>query len=241
MLTNIYYYNNYKNQLLRNKDSSIKKIRQEQFFENALKKSEQTDTSDKNILMNKAYNSKVISYISDIASSINELKSSTNSLIKEFNSMNKSLRYKGEDETFNILKDEIDDFVYTYNVSTDIFNENIEDNNYLKEYYNDTKGVLLKNKSALNNIGVYLDKDKKLSFDEESFDNMSTNQKINNLREVGQIFNSINDNTNEILKVPLTNHMEFKNFNYYFNYKINTTYNDTFKLIESGTLFDIAI
>ncbi len=240
MLTNIYYYNNYRNQLLKNKSNSAKKIKQEHFSDNDIKNG-QKNNSDNNIMMNKAYNSKVISYISDIASSINELKSSTNSIIKEFRSMNKSLKYKGEEETFNILKDEIDDFVYTYNVSTDVFNENVEDSNYLKDYYKDTKNILLNNERPLKSLGIHLDNNKKLSFNEEEFDSMTTTQKLSTLREVGQVFSNINEDTNEILKVPLTRHMEFKSFNYYFNYKINTTYNDTFKLVETGTLFDIAI
>lgn len=239
MLTNIHYYNNYRNSVLNNKGSRNQKKQAEKFLNNL--STENTKSSDKSILMNKAYNPKVISYISDIASTVNELKTSTNSIIKEFKSINKSFKYKGETETFNIIKDELDDFIDAYNTSTDIFNKNVKESNYLKDYYSDIKGTLNKNVAQLNNIGVKLDENNKLTFDEEEFDNISLSDKVDSLKNVRGIFENLNEETNEVLKVPLSKHLQFKSFNYYFNYKINTTYNDTFKLVETGTLIDIAV
>ncbi len=238
MLTDIYYYNNYRNNLLNSRGSSKQRLKQENNTKN-MTKVESID--DKSIRLNKAYNPKVISYISDIASSVNELKSSTNSIRKEFREVSKSFKYKGEEETFNIIKDEIDDFLEAYNTSTDIFNKDLKDSSYLKDYYNEIQGSIKKNIKPLNNLSIYLDKDNKLHFNEEEFDNSSLESKVASIKNLSKLFKKVNNETNEVLKVPLSNHLDFKSFSYYFNYKINSTYNDTFKLVETGTLIDIAI
>lgn len=242
MLTNLYYYDNYKNKLLSNskKTDSVKTAKQEQFLNLNLKNSEKA-SNDKSILLNKAYNAKVVSYISDVATSVNELKSSTSAVIKEIKYFNKSLKHRGEKESLNIVKDELDSFVSTFNLATEIFDENIKDSNYLKDYYNKIGSVFSEDEDVLNDVGIKIGADNKLTFDEEFFDSEITTEKFNSLKNLGDVFSKFNNNTNEILQVPLSKHMEFKNFNYYFNYKINTTYNDTFRLVESGTLIDIAV
>ncbi len=247
MLTDIYYYNNYRNHLLgksSTKSASAKKTKQELFFNSISKANERTENTskqDKGILMTKAYNSEVISYISNIAGSVNELKSATSSIMKEFKDMNRNLKYRGEEETYEIIKDEIDYFVSTYNIATEVFNESAKESNYLKEYYDDISDVVKGNKKVLNSLGIGIDKNNQLYFDEKEFDNMSSVNKITTLRNAKNVLDEFNNTTNEILQVPLSQHMQFKNFNYYFNYKINTAYNDSFKLVETGTLIDIAV
>ncbi len=240
MLTNIYYYNNYRDQILgKTKGMSVKKSKQEQFY-NSINKQQKVDDEEKSIQLNRAYNNSVLNYINDVAGVVNELKSSANALVKEFNGINKSFKYKGEEETFNILKDGIDEFVFTYNLSSDVIESDVSASKLLNDYYADVTDVLKGNSKALNELGIYFDNNK-LAFNEEKFDNIPLTQKVPLLRASTNVFNTFNTNTNEILKVPLSNHLQFKSFNYYFNYKINATYGDTFKLVESGTLFDMAI
>ena len=81
----------------------------------------------------------------------------------------------------------------------------------------------------------------KLFFDENYFDSLSPKNISENIKELREFCKSIYNDTCEIMTVPMEEHMNFKNLNYYYNYIFSNEKPNTVKIIETGMLVDIIL
>ncbi len=59
--------------------------------------------------------------------------------------------------------------------------------------------------------------------------------------QIKKFYRNIYEKMCEFMSQPMSSHMEFKDFSYYFNYSGNYDKNNSFKLIEQGILVDISM
>jgi len=193
------------------------------------------------ICLNKTFSQNVVEYAHTVYSTILNLKDTSKQLldfIEEYKTVEDKI------ETLDASKKE---------QVADIFNKKAQSfvNSYDAAYYfakdQSHSKVLLDFSSELSYIAAqHQDITKKL--EASSIDNpfevtnitvaKDTVEKLENIKSfVDEIYGS----TQKLMGKPMAAHMNFSGLGYYYNYKLSVYYSNTFELIESGMIVDVAL
>lgn len=230
MVTTMQFYSDYRPYIIKNykgnsKDVTIPKTFKDSYIKNLSRGKE--DAAQTKQILNKAYKSDVTSYIKDVANTVNDFKSATSKLKKTLVKRNKV----SEDELKENVKYEKKDLIDAYNNIKEQIEKPVHSDE-LKSFYENINSTFEREKDALKSMGLVY-KDGTLRATKTKPEDIK-----NNILEVVQAVDSIIDDTNEVLKKPITEHMNFKGFNYYCNYNVDGLYKNTFKLVEEGMVLD---
>lgn len=230
MVTTMQFYSDYRPYIIKNykgnsKEVSIPKSFRDSYIKNLAKGKE--DAANTKQILNKAYKSDVTSYIKDVANTVNDFKSVTSKLKKTLVKRNKM----SDDELKETVKYEKKDLIDAYNNIKEQLEKPVHSDG-LKEFYENLNSTFETEKEAFKSMGLVY-KDGTLRAIKTKPENIR-----NNILEVVQAVDGLVEDTNEVLKKPLTEHMEFKGFNYYCNYNVDSLYKNTFKLVEEGMVLD---
>lgn len=232
MITNLFYYDHYRPYILKeNKSKPLETSSSKSFMKSESSESEQ----EFSYFLNKAFKDDIKSYVSKISNSFNSLKNITNYLALKLNN-----KFEIHENVENSAK-QIHKFAEKYNQFLDFYNSDYNANKNFSEYVTSVQNTINENKDTLENIGIYLTSNNKLSlsedFSQETLKGCSNNI-LNNLKYVCDV---IYQKTFETMKEPLTSYMNFKDFSYYFNYSMDKNNMKTFTLLERGLLVDIEV
>ncbi|MDR1531136.1 MAG: hypothetical protein LBS62_02960 [Clostridiales bacterium] len=237
MLTQIFYYNYYKPYLIdgygskRTETPRRPKILENMYFD---------ARKDSTFLLNKTLRSDVVHYINDISSNVNGVKESSKNVMFDMEGFNNNVYRCGEQTARKWLTEDLSKFAGEYNKAV-VFFETQEHSAALKDFALSLREKTETNNSRLHYVGISLDAHDSLDFDKKYFSGLNQDSINIAIGETVDFFNLIYSESGDILKAPLTDHMQFKFLGYYYNYKYGTYETDTFKVIETGMVVDKAI
>lgn len=239
MLTNLYYYDYYRPYILKNEN--LKSINRR----NTTKSNEDTSSSYSSeanestksfsFFLNKSLKNEIINYASTISKDFNSMKDTARFMSNKLNKNNLSDKENIED-----ISNGLDDFVNEYNEYLDFAEDNYENSNVLRDYAENVITMVSENKDYLAQIGININEDKKLTIDKTKFE-----KNINNITDISEnikkMYNDIYEDTCAVMNMPLSQHMNFKNLSYYYNYKYASIDYKTFNITDTGMLVDIRL
>ncbi len=224
MISTLHYYNSYKPFIL---DKEKIRERKTSPYKAYSKQASQYKDTELTYFLNKALNDNVKSYMFELSSNFNGLKNSANSIYEQM--------YYGL-PTDN-LEESFQDFTHTYNRFVGFLEENTENSSGFKNILEKTKNIVDSNISTLNDIGINISNAGFLSLK----NNMDIKKSNIDLEKAQKFYLDFYDKMCDFMKEPMSNHMNFKDFSYYFNYSGDYNKNSSFKLIEQGILVDISL
>lgn len=222
MISTLHYYNSYKpfildRQRARERKASPYKQTQGQKYKD----------TELTYFLNKSLNDNIKSYMFELSSNFNGLKNVANNIYEKM--------YYGL--SLDTLDENFEKFTHTYNRFKGFLEENTENSGNFTNILEKTKDIINENVDILDNIGI--------DISENGFLKLRKDDDTKNYNvEDGQIkkfYRNIYEKMCEFMSQPMSSHMEFKDFSYYFNYSGNYDKNNSFKLIEQGILVDISM
>ncbi|MCI8804494.1 MAG: hypothetical protein HFE59_01105 [Clostridiales bacterium] len=249
MLTNIFYYDFYKPYIFKNEKIASKHPVNYPKTENR-KTSSFSGQSEENkneysFFLNKSFKNEIVNYAETISIDLNSIKNLAKNIINKTDSYFDTVKEN--------LKSELKEFKKRYNTYTDFADKNYKHSPLLSNFSDSLKYRVESNYELLSKFGISyvggnVDADEnleseygKLFFDENYFDSLSTKNISENIKELREFCKSIYNDTCEIMTVPMEEHMNFKNLNYYYNYIFSNEKPNTVKIIETGMLVDIIL
>lgn len=222
MISTLHYYNSYKpfildRQRARERKASPYKQTQGQKYKD----------TELTYFLNKSLNDNIKSYMFELSSNFNGLKNVANNIYEKM--------YYGL--SLDTLDEKFEKFTHTYNRFKGFLEENTENSGNFTNILEKTKDIINENVDILDNIGI--------DISENGFLKLRKDDDTKNYNvEDGQIkkfYRNIYEKMCEFMSQPMSSHMEFKDFSYYFNYSGDYDKNNSFKLIEQGILVDISM
>lgn len=222
MISTLHYYNSYKpfildRQRARERKASPYKQTQGQKYKD----------TELTYFLNKSLNDNIKSYMFELSSNFNGLKNVANNIYEKM--------YYGL--SLDTLDENFEKFTHTYNRFKGFLEENTENSGNFTNILEKTKDIINENVDILDNIGI--------DISENGFLKLRKDDDTKNYNvEDGQIkkfYRNIYEKMCEFMSQPMSSHMEFKDFSYYFNYSGDYDKNNSFKLIEQGILVDISM
>lgn len=229
MLTSLYYYNyykpfifdknirfNYKNYIYYDHNNTLESYNNDSNVNNEL-----------SYFLNKSLNDNVKSYMFELSTNFNSLKNISNNISERLLEIPKEP-----------LKNALKNFISIYNDFIQFLEKNISNSQRFKTILDYTKSIVESNSDILLSLGI--------SIDSNGFLNIINNDNNLNLfnldkKSIKKFYFSLYENTCDFMKDPMSNHMEFKDFSYYFNYFSDYNNSKSFKVIQRGILVDILL
>ncbi len=234
MLTNIYYFGFYKPYIFVNANDKTKikpklsRITYKEALENM------PDTS---FLLNKSLNDNVVKYAKDITESVVGVKEAAFNIIRHMEGASEYVYEESIALTRRFISKDIKHFVNIYNKAID-FMSTQNHSRILKDYSERLVDTVASSEESLQGIFITRDIYNNLDFDDIQFETAKQkklNAAIDNSLDT---FYQIYDLSVETLTAPLSEHMNFRNLNFYYNYKYGSIYSDTFRIIQNGLIID---
>jgi len=236
VLTDIFYYISYKPYIFKTVESGEQPARPKREKIADMRHNAQNFK----VLLSKSLRPDVVDYVRGITYSVVGIKESTKYIVRDMTDFNKNLHRRGVDTAKRWIKCDLEEFVESYNTSTQCLCEQ-KHSQALRQFSESLKHSASINLERLALLGIYLEKDGKLIFDEEKFNGLDEWRLSVAIGETLSLFKNIYSESSEILGEPLKEHMDFRGHGYYYNYKLGRIENDTFKIIESGMIVDRAV
>lgn len=247
MLTNIFYYDFYKPYIFKNEKLTSKLP--VNYAKNEGQKKNVSSNSKENeysFFLNKTYKTEIVNYAESISFDLNSIKNAAKNII------NNSLSIFNFDALKENFKSELNEFEKNYNSYLDFADKNKNNSPLLSNFADNLQYRVETNLDSLSNFGISFDDElletdgnnlsfSRLNFDENFFDSLSQEYILKNVGELKNFCKTIYDDTCEIMTVPMEEHMNFKNLNYYYNYIFANENHNTVQIIETGMLVDIVL
>ncbi len=119
------------------------------------------------------------------------------------------------------------------------FEKNSSESNQYNKYSSDISNIVQYSPS-LNEMGIHYEEGQ-YQFDESVIESLSVDDVENLLTQSYKDLLKINKSTSELLALPLSSHMNFKDFSYYYSYSTGIMKNNSFSLVSSGTLLNLEL
>lgn len=198
--------------------------------------------NDPAVLLNKAYKNQVVRYANDLSRSVVGLKDAAKMFVFDGAYANKNYDLTGLEPNWPWLAEDINNFVSSYNSIQSLAQTTNHSPDFLRFSYN-IMGYMQGSQHILHSIGVGFASNRgykesyELEFYNRQVPDIGTAQIDNAMEFFSRAYGFVRD----FLSQPLSHHMEFKGLNYYYNYKIGEMEENTFGIIDSGLIVDIAV
>lgn len=193
------------------------------------------------ICLNKAFSQNVVDYAHTVYSTITNLKDTSKQLLDFID------EYKTVEDKIETLEDSKKEQVgEIFNKKAQAFVNSYDAAYHFSSNQKHSKGLLDFSYELLDITAQHQDATQKLEVDKNSnafgvrnmTDVKDTMQTLENIKSfVDEIYLS----TQNIMSKPMAEHMNFNGSRYYYNYKLDVYYSNTFELIESGMIVDVAL
>ena len=233
MLTSMYYYNHYRNYVNRT-FSSVKDSASRAWPVNIAGPVVGRIASDSAVRLNKAQTGNVLDYARELSSGIVGLKDAAKMFLYDMHLIERNGTITFENHLQWVVED-LQSFISSYNSIQQIthkYSHSPELTHFAHYIRNFTK----QNSQILSHLGV-------ITFDDNSltYHGMDAAADKETARQAVDTFKGAYNAAKDFMAYPLAQHMEFKGLNYYYNYTIGGIGKETFGLIGSGMLLDVAV
>ncbi len=177
--------------------------------------------------LNKSLNEDIKSYATDISKNLNTLKNIANNIYQKM--------YNGT--SVEDMQESFEKFVSSYNGFAKFLKKNTGNSKGFEDLLEDTSDMIEENGEIFAKLGISMDEDGFLdisNFSKKDFKSI-------NMEDAKNFYQNFYDKLCNFMKQPMSNHMNFKDFSYYFTYAGDYNTNKSFKLIEQGLLVDICL
>ncbi len=237
MITSLHYYSYYRPRILRSDDNAVRQVP----FKKTIAYSQ-----PKPYNLSTAYKDNVISYAKNLSDSVNDTKMYTNETLTLINTMvtddsereQLGLTKKNNSKTVDSLKKSLKELAKSFNKAKGFADNNSQSDSYDK-FSQEIESIIGQN-GAMADIGIYY-KDGEYQYNEEKLSNISFEEIKDKMITAYDELTEIHQKTKDFMSTPLSNHMSFKSFSYYYSYSAGIIKNDSFNLISSGTLLDLEL
>jgi hypothetical protein len=230
VLTSLYYYGHYRPYILNRGSQNLKSINNVSKINDKLS----------NFYLNKTLKDDVIDYANSTAKSIVQIKEGARKLSTDMQQFDKYLEQSGIKTAKYWLAENIENFVDSYNNASKILTEQ-DHSDTLKLFIENVLSDIIDNIYGLNELGINMDSDSTLSFDITKINNSSVDLLNEVIYKTLYTIENIYNRSTEILKEPLSSHMQFSKLTYYYNYKLGGIETNTFDMIQRGMILDISV
>lgn len=255
MISSLHYYGLFNT----TKSTSVNRIPYKKSLENNKSKSLKLDT---------AYKKDIISYAKDLSQSVNETKtisyevlkditklipkelddtkskkSSSNSKSNENDKDDNKNSGEGKSSLFGLdigkyLGESLNKFTTALNKTASFKESSSQSKTF--DNFSENIADMVKYSPSLNQLGISF-KEGSYHIDENAIDNLSVDDAKNLLQQSYEDISKVYAETKNFLSVPLSDHMEFKNFSYYYSYSAGVVQNNSFNLFGTGTLVNLEL
>jgi len=232
VVTNVYYYNYYAPYILNS--VKRKKIadfpRGEKFLVDG----------DETYILNKALRKEVVGYATELSQVVNGLRDSSRFIVRDAGGFVRNEREEGFAAAVRLLEDDLADFTDSYN-KTMAFSKKNRDSRILTDFSDALNYDLSISLRALSRYFITEADGEILAFDEQAFINITRKKlQIANRHNI-PFFRHVYDRTGILLLAPLSEHMNFKDLKYYYNYRTGAISKDSFAITGSGMIINEVI
>jgi hypothetical protein len=235
MLTNIYYYNFYKPYIISNHGTGGVTERRDRIAEK-----HRIPEQNEQIILNKAQKTETVRYARNVSYSVNHFKLAVNGLMYNIDEYAQS-RGEQRDRALEHVTESLQQVSDTYNRGTRFMREQPHSPR-LRTYSYELGDIFHHHRNSLERIGYTMPEgDTRINFDRAKLRSMPREEVQWAIATNMPAFNSLRRSATDVLREPLSEHMNFKGLGYYYNYKMGTIMEDGFGAIESGMLLNIAV
>jgi len=232
VLTSIYYYRYYRPYMLRTLEptGAVSPKRSQ-----IAQKPEIEPNST--FLLNKSLKVDVIAHARQTSASINGVKNGARRVSASMEGFNQLAYSHGLPIAREDVSDELTAFTNSFNRSVEFMSGQAHSHS-LRDFADDLAVRVLDSRRELEFVDIFTQDGRSLTFSEADF--LQKDQDTLNVA-FGQSINTFLRTYKEstaMLNMPLTEHMNFQNLNYFYNYRMGTLVDETFKLIESGLIIN---
>lgn len=198
------------------------------------------------IVLNKSFSENVVEYAHTLSTTILDLKDSSKELdyfLDEYKTVEDKIEIldnKKKEQVNDIFEEKVKRFVYDYDNAFNFANGQSH-SKALLDFSSELYEITEEYEEILARLGI----------NESNSDGLTINFDLNNttdkqgirdkLEGIKSFVSEIYNSTQNILNTPMSEHMNFKGLKYYYNYKLDKYQSNTFELIESGMIVDVAL
>ena len=234
MLTNIYYYQLYRPYLLRQAErpSGINK--------KSLLTQRPDVQEDALFMLNKTLKPAILSHVRQTSNAINRTKNSARHIINEMQGFNQHTMEHGLEYSKARTSLRLQQFANDHreSISFMITQDHSED---LMQLGEELIELFSGGQYELEQVSLRTSDGKEILFDNAEFYEKDIDELNRAFSQSIGLFNYAYREAHQVLMNPMIDHMNFKELNYYYNYKLGTVVADTFKAIEAGMIINTRI
>ncbi|MBR1442792.1 MAG: hypothetical protein IJ583_04585 [Firmicutes bacterium] len=238
MLTNIYYYNHYKPYMFSTTGRSQKTLNsRNEYKKNAAISSSKGKSEDFSYFLNTSLKNDIVKYAKGFSDDFNAIRDTSRFLVQQADSRRLSVEERQEN-----VKEGLEDLANQYNDYKEFVDNRRQVSPVLEEYADGLDEKLENNRELFARVGLTRDDEGKLVYDGSVLDEMDKAEFMKNLGEIRNVSSAIYDDTIKAMQTPMSQNMNFKGLDYYYNYmyaKVDTR--NSYRMIETGMLVDIEV
>lgn len=196
------------------------------------------------ILLNKSFSTNVVNYAHSLYSTVLNLKDSSKELgyfIDEYKTVEDKIDTLDESkkQTINeMFEERVNNFVDNYKSALNFTNKQ-KHSLPLLTFSSELSGIENEYSKVFESLGI---KNSDNLVDIFDLSHLTESTNLNEkLEAIKSLANDIYSSTQNLLIKPMAEHMNFKDLNYYYNYKFDRYESNTFELIESGMIIDVVL
>lgn len=197
------------------------------------------------ILLNKTFSVNIVNYAYDLYTNIIDLKDSSKELeyfINDYKTVEDKIANADDEKKQRVnqmFEDRIDDFIQNYNSALQ-FSKKQKHSQSLLTFSYELDDIQHEYSPVLKSMDISGDQSLVKPFD---LTNIKNNKQdiTEKLEAIKSLANEIYTCTQNILDKPMSEHMNFRDLNYYYNYKFDRYESNTFVLIETGMIINLAL
>ena len=189
------------------------------------------------VLLNKSLKVDVVTHARQTSASINGVKDGARRVTHAMEGFNQNAYRYGLPMAREDVSSELMAFANSFNKSVE-FMSGQPHSRSLQDFAEDLVALVLRSRREFEFVDIFTEDGRSLLFAEEDF--LERDQDDLNIafgQSIGTFMQTYKDST-AMLNMPLTEHMNFQNLNYFYNYRMGTLVDETFKIIESGLIIN---
>ena len=225
MLTTLFYYGHYRDFF--SKSSNAGHV----WYPNSTRQNI-IAPQDSVVMLNKARNDKIIDYAKELSSCIVGLKDAAKMYIYDMHLIERNGTVTFENH-LQWVEEDLRGFITSYNHLQSV---NTGHSRELGNFAHYIRNFTKINSEVLSHIGIVAYDDANLTY--HGMGSMISHEAA---KKAVNTFEQAYNAARGFLEQPLSRHMEFKGLDYYYNYTIGPMGNNTFGIIQSGMLIDVAV
>jgi len=234
VLTNIFYFGHYRDFALRASSGSNSNFNRSLLNRAQIQTMHRAEGTSA-VQLNKTLDNRILHFAKALGENVLILKDSARMFANNMQSLDIAASVGNTYNQLQWIEEDLRSFALSYNNLNYIHQATGHSQN-LSHLTHSIRNVTQGNETLLSHLGIVVADAGGLTY--HGIGNTASREIT---QQAAMALKNAYDAARDFLSHPMSHHMEFKNLNYYYNYTIGNTPNDTFRLLESGILIDIAI